>query len=100
VPVQRLRGGAVAEPGGVARLLVLLSGYRPGRATAARSIPRADAAMALAKQAFNLRALGPGRLDAIAEVVRACDCYRLEVGDLDEARHVVLELFDRAVADR
>jgi chloramphenicol 3-O-phosphotransferase len=100
VPAQTIRPDAVATSGGNGRLLVLLGGYQAGRATAARAIPRAEAAVALAEQAFNFRTLGPGRLDAVAEVVRACDCYRLEVGDLDAGCRLVLDLFERAAPSR
>jgi hypothetical protein len=100
VPAQAIRSDAVAKSGGTARLLLLLAGYEPGRAPVARSISRAEAAVALAEQAFNFRDLGPGRLDALAEVVRACSCYRLEVGDLDAGCRLVHELFETAVASR
>jgi hypothetical protein len=100
VPPQAIRPDAVATSGGNARLLVLLAGYQPGSGPIARSISRAEAAVALAAQAFNFRDLGPGRLDALAEVVRACDCYRLEVGDLDGACRLVLDLFESAVEAR
>jgi hypothetical protein len=95
VPAQAIRGDAIAQRGGVARLLVLPS-YRPGHQTAAHSLPRSEAAVALAEQAFNFRQFGRGRLDALADVVRRCDCYRLEVGDLAAARDVVLDLLERA----
>jgi hypothetical protein len=96
VPAREIRRDAVATSGGHPRLLVLLSGYQPGRATGARAIPRAEAAVALVEQAFNFRELGPGRLDVTAEVVSACDCYRLEVGDLDEGCRLVVDLLDKA----
>jgi hypothetical protein len=95
VPPQAIRRSAVAQSHGVARLLVLLA-YRPGHDTAARPTPRAEAAAALAEQSFNFQDLRPGRLDVIAEVVRACACYRLDMGDLDTARRLVLDLFKRA----
>jgi hypothetical protein len=94
LPAHAIGRGAVAPPGGIARVLVLLSAYRPGVATAARSIARSEAATILVEQAFNFRELGPGRLDAMAEIVRACDCYRVAVGDLDTTRRLLLELFD------
>jgi hypothetical protein len=100
VPANEIRRDVVAMSGGHARLLVLLAGYEPGRATAARAITRAEAAVALAEQSFNFRTLGPGRLDAVAEVVRACDCYRLEVGDLDAGCRLVLDLFETASPSR
>lgn len=93
-------GAAVARPGGVARLVVLLSAFRPGRTTAARQISRAEAAVTLGDQAFNLREIGPGRVDLLADAVRKSDCYRLDVGDLDDARRLVVELLDRASGDR
>jgi hypothetical protein len=99
VPAHAIRRGAVARRGGIARLLVLPE-YRPGQATAARSLSRAEAAMALAEQSFNFRAFGPNRLEIIANAVRACDCYRLVVGDLEVACRLVLDLFDTAVAVR
>jgi hypothetical protein len=97
VPAQAIRPDAVATSGGNARLLVLLAGYQPGRGPVARSISRADAAVALAEQAFNFRSLGAGRLDAIADVVSACDCYRLEVGELDAGCRLVNDLLETAV---
>jgi hypothetical protein len=93
MPPQAIRRDAIAQPGGVARLLVLPS-YRPGQQTATRPLPRPEAAVALAEQAFNFRQFGRGRLDAVAEVVRGCECYRLEVGDAAAARDVVLDLLE------
>jgi hypothetical protein len=98
VPPQAIRHDAVALSGGEPAMLVLLSGYRAGSATAAREIRRAEAAVALAEQAFNFRDLGPGRLDTTAELVRKCGCYRLDVGDLDAGCRLVRELFDAAGA--
>jgi hypothetical protein len=98
LPAQEIRPDAVATSGGDPRLLVLLAGYQPGRATLARPVPRAEAAAALAEQAFNFQDLGPGRLNAVAEVARASDCYRLEVGDRDAACRLVLELLDSSAA--
>jgi hypothetical protein len=100
VPAQEIRRDEVAASGGEPRLLVLLAGYQPGRATRARPVPRAEADVALIEQAFNFRDLGPGRLNVVADVARACDCYALEVGDLDTACRLVLELLESAVAAR
>jgi energy-coupling factor transporter ATP-binding protein EcfA2 len=99
VPPQAIRPMAVAEPGGAPRLLVLPS-YRPGSGAAARPIARPDAAVALAEQAFNFRAYGPGRLDAITAVVGACGCYHLDVGELDAACGLVIELFEQTARTR
>jgi hypothetical protein len=99
VPPQAIRPHAIAEAGKVPRLLVLPS-YRPGSKTAARPIARAEAAVALAEQAFNFRAYGSGRLDAITAVVRACDCYQLDVGQLEAACQLVVELFEQTARTR
>jgi hypothetical protein len=96
VPAEAFRRDAVAPPGGIARVLVVLSKARPDVATTAERIPRAEAAIVLAEQAFNFREFGPGRLDAIAGFVRSCDCYKLELGDLEEGCRLVLDLLDAA----
>ena len=92
VAPQALGAGAVSNRGGVARLVVLLSEFRPGRRSRARRVSRAEAAVTLADQAFNLQDVGPGGLQLIAELLRPSDCYRLEVGDLDVACRLVLDL--------
>ena len=99
VPPQAIRPHAIAGPGGVPRLLVLPS-YRPGSNTAARPIARAEAAVALAEQAFNFQAYGPGGLDSIAAVVRSCVCYQLDVGDLHAACRLVVELLEQTTRTR
>jgi hypothetical protein len=96
IPAQLFRQDAVAS-GGTARLLLLLSTFCPGRATAVRPVARAEAVTALAEHTFNLRTFGPGGLDVLAGMVSECACYRLDIGDLDAARRLVLELFDRPV---
>jgi hypothetical protein len=73
-PAQAIRCGAVAETEGSARLLMVLSDPRPGHPTLARPIPRAETVIVLAEQAFNFGDLGPGRLDVVADIARACDC--------------------------
>jgi hypothetical protein len=98
VSVQAIRRDAVARSSSDPRLLMLLGGYQRGQATAARPVPRAAAVVALTKQAFNFRDIGPGRLGTMAQFAQACECYRLEVGDLQEGRDVVLGLLDEALA--
>jgi hypothetical protein len=100
VPAQNIRRDAIAPRGGVANVLALLSTFEPGRSTAVRPIPRAEAAVALGEQSFNLRAFGPGGLGVVAEMVRRCDCYRLDVGDVDATRKLLSELVDNVSSDR
>jgi HprK-related kinase A len=96
VAAQAIRADAITESRGLAALVVL-SSYRARATLSAQSVTRAEAAIALAEQAFNFSALGPRRLETIARLVRSSDCYRLEMGDIGIAQEVVLELFDRAV---
>ncbi|WP_172600065.1 HprK-related kinase A [Sulfuricystis multivorans] len=46
---------------------------------------RPEAAIELAKNAFNLPVLGRPGFAALADMVGQCDCYSLEYGSLDEA---------------
>jgi ABC-type thiamine transport system ATPase subunit len=96
VAAQAIRADAITQSKGLAALVVFPT-YRAGAPSSARSVTRAEAAIALADQAFNFWALGPGRLEAIAAVVRGSDCCGLDMGDVGIAQEVVLELFDRAV---
>ena len=93
VAPRSIRPDAVAPTGGVPAL-VILPAHRPGRPTAAREIPRAGAAIALAEHSFNFRTFGPGALDAVANIVRGSRCYRLDVGDLDIACRVIFDLLE------
>jgi hypothetical protein len=97
IPPQAIRAGAVAPSGGVARVLVLV-GYRPGARTTVQSIPRADAAVALAAHAFNFGA--SGSLHIVADVVGGCCCYQLTTGELDAGSRRVLDLLEPALATR
>ena len=94
VAAQNIRRDAIAPPGGTADVLVLLSTFQPGRSTAVRPIPRAEAAVALGEQSFNLRVFGPGGLSLVAEMVRKCHCYRLDVADLGATRKRLSGLVD------
>jgi hypothetical protein len=98
VAAQAIHDDAITESRGLGALVVFPS-PRDGALPSAQSITRAEAAIALAEQALNFCALGPGRLETIAGVVRASHCYRLDVGDVGIAQDVVVELFDRAVGD-
>ena len=98
VPPRSIRADAVAPSGGVASL-VLFPAHRPGHPTKAQPIARAEAAVALAEHSFNFRSFGPGALDVIARVLRTSRCFRLEVGDLDDACRLVLDLLEPAAVE-
>jgi hypothetical protein len=58
-------------------------------------VTRAEALVELAKNTFRFREHPRRALDALALVVREVECYRLCVGDLDEAVDHVAELMER-----
>lgn len=55
---------------------------RPARVT---PVPKSLAFRRLAHNAFNYRLLGAGGFLGASRLIRSCDCYRIEYGDLDEA---------------
>ena len=53
---------------------------------------RAKSLVTLAENAFNSERLGPSGFDALARVVDGASCYRLRMGNLDEAVKRVIDL--------
>jgi hypothetical protein len=99
VPPNSIRPDALAPPGGIARL-VLFTSYKPDGETAIHPLSRAEATVTLAEHAFNFRARGPGTLALLADVVRSCRCFRLDVNDLEVACRLVIDLLVKQPAER
>lgn len=59
--------------------------YVAGTSWTLTPLLRPQAVLELAKNAFNLPVLGAAGFTALSELVRRCDCYQLEYGDLDQA---------------
>jgi hypothetical protein len=59
--------------------------YRRGEPTELSPMTKAEAAMTLAKNSFNLERVGGRALETVKEVVEGAECYRLLIGDLDGA---------------
>lgn len=76
--VRRMRETAV--PG-----LVVFPRFEAGAALSLRAVPKAGAFLRLAHNSFNYEITGPDGFQAVAEIIRACDCYELTYGDLDGA---------------
>jgi hypothetical protein len=74
---------------------VIAPTYEAGSATVLTAIPRSEAVFRLAQNSFDLARHRRVGLELLAQVVRRCDCYRMEVGDLDQA----CELVGRLVGD-
>ena len=72
---------------------VVFPTYTGGEATKLKPIGRAEALVELAKNTFNFNQHSRESLDQLEVVVRACDCYRLDVGTLDGAIECIEGLF-------
>lgn len=55
-----------------------------GASVSIHALPKAQAFLRLAHNAFNYEITGADGFRAVAEIIRACDCYDLSYGDLDE----------------
>jgi hypothetical protein len=93
-----IRPDAVAPPGGTPTL-VLVPRYTPDAATAVRPLSRAGACVALAEHAFNFATV-PGALRLVADVVRHCRCFELQVNELAGVCELIVGLLDDHAAVR
>ena len=91
VPSGAIRPDAVSGPCD-ARWIVFPR-YVGGEPTELRPIGRAEALVELAKNTFNFNQHSRDSLEQLEVVVRACDCYRLDVGALGDAVAVIERLF-------
>ena len=64
---------------------VVFPRFKTGARLTVRSPPKAQAFLRLAHNAFNYEITGADGFRAVGEIVRACGCYDLTYGDLDEA---------------
>jgi hypothetical protein len=92
VPPSAIRADAVGAPS-QARFVVFPR-YEDGVDTRLTPMTRADALVELAKNTFKFNERPRRALDALAEVVRAAECHRIAVGDLDDACALIRELVD------
>lgn len=72
--------------------VIVFPRYEPGVETAVRAIGPAEALMSLAANALNLRESGAGGAAALAALADRCPAYRLDVGQLDAACRLVLDI--------
>ncbi|MDQ3932107.1 MAG: hypothetical protein M3252_04615 [Actinomycetota bacterium] len=78
-----IRPGAIAPPSHAR--LVVFPRFLAGASTQLEPMGRAEAVCELAGQTFDFRASAPRNLAVLADLVRSCSCYRLEIGDLTAA---------------
>jgi hypothetical protein len=77
--------GTTVARGPVGIDLVVFPSYRQGGQTRLEPIGRAEAVVALARNAFDLTRFGEHGILALARLVERARCYTLELGDLGEA---------------
>lgn len=93
VPPAALRPDAVAAPCPIR--LVVFPKYAEGVRTRVTPITRGEATIELAKNTFRFNESPRRSIDALANVARGAECFRLDVGDLDAAVELVSELVER-----
>jgi len=91
--VRRDLVGTVCVPGAV-----IVPRYEQGARSRCVPVRRSEALIALAENAFNITGFGAREaMDVLARLVRSSHCYRLTVGDLDEACSIVLDALAETV---
>ncbi len=90
VPASSIRPDVVADATRVR--LVLLTSYEGGAATRLEPAHRAEMLLRLADSTFHFRDAPQRNLDVLARMLEDAACYRLVLGDLDEAVRLVGEL--------
>lgn len=88
-----LRPGAIGGPCPVR--FVIAPRYEGGATTRLEPMARAEAVMTLARNAFHLERFGGAGIELLARVAVGASCYRLRIGDLDEAVRSVLRIVKR-----
>lgn len=63
---------------------VVFPRFRKGRSAELKALPRSLAFTRLANNSFNYRLLGADGFRTLTALVRNCDAYSLEYGDLDK----------------
>jgi len=87
-----IRSDAVAGP--CRPVLIASPRYVAGARTELLPLGRADAVVMLIENAFNFSVHGGRGLELLANMARACACFRLTIGDLDEACLLLLGALD------
>jgi hypothetical protein len=93
VPATDIRPGALAGP--CSPRFIVAPRYEPNGTTRLTPISRSDAVILLAENSFNFNDDGRRWLPVLGDIVRACECYRMSIADLDDACALVTGLFDR-----
>jgi hypothetical protein len=90
VDVRSIRPNALAPPSRPA--FVVSPAYGAGAETRLTPLRPAETVMTLIKNAFNLASHGQAGLDLLARIARRAPGYSLQVGDLDSACELIIDL--------
>jgi hypothetical protein len=94
----QMLGGNVAKRD-LAPVVLVVPELRGG-GPALTPLARADALVTLIDQSFNFTEFGPRRMPVLADLVRRCACFRLDVTDLAEATNLLGTAFRDLGASR
>lgn len=87
-----IRPGSVGVP--VPVRLIVFPRYLAGAETTLTPMTRAEAVVELAHNGFNFETFKRRGFDLLCRLARSADCYRLRVGDLDEAVETIRGILD------
>ena len=90
VPITAFHGGEVAEP--LVPRLIIHPKYRAGAVTELEPVSRPEMLLTLMDLTFGFRDQPARNLATLGAVAAGSDCYRLTVGELDTACHLIGEL--------
>lgn len=96
VPPAQLGPAVVAHP--VRPRLIVAPQFRRGSETRLEPQTRAQALLLVAQSTFRFTENPRHNLEVAARVLAGCDCYRLVIGDLDQAVRLIDGLVDRVLA--
>lgn len=91
-----IRPDSIADPCPLAFLIV--PAYTPGGPTAIERITRAEALVATATQAVNLKRSGAQGFRVLERLLADAGCFRLRIGDLDGAVEQITRVADASLA--
>jgi hypothetical protein len=96
VPVRAIRPGALG--GRVLPRLVISPRYVHGATTQLEPVSRGEMLIELGEATFHFHRHGVRNFQVLADLARRCDCYRLTIGDLDQAVALVTDLVHSTAA--
>lgn len=97
VPASSIRPDAIADR--ARPCLLVLPRYRASSRTVLERISRADALVEAVSATFDFQEAPQRDFSVLARLVRTTECYRLTVGDLDQACTAVIDVL-RGLAER